>query len=79
MGENGLKIAFLTATDARDKKSRSGSLYYMAQALQRHCGDVYYIGPLSTKIEKLENNQSSIFFCRYIVIEYSAFIRVLLQ
>jgi len=53
MGENGLKIAFLTATDARDKKSRSGSLYYMAQALQRHCGDVYYIGPLSTKIEKL--------------------------
>lgn len=50
---NRLKIAFLTATDARDKKSRSGSLYYMAQALQKYCGDVYYLGPLSTKIEKL--------------------------
>jgi len=53
MDGNRLKIAFLTATDARDKKSRSGSLYYMAHALQKYCGDVYYLGPLSTKIEKL--------------------------
>lgn len=48
-----LKIAFLTATDARDKRSRSGTLYYMAKALQEHCGDVYYLGPLTTVMEKI--------------------------
>jgi glycosyltransferase involved in cell wall biosynthesis len=48
-----LKIAFLTATDARNKKSRSGTLYYMAKALQKHCGDVYYLGPLSSRMEKI--------------------------
>ncbi len=53
MDENRLKIAFLTATNARDKKSRSGTLYYMGQALQKHCGDVYYLGPLNSKMKKL--------------------------
>ncbi|MGP8022618.1 MAG: glycosyltransferase family 4 protein [Methanobacterium sp.] len=53
MDENRLKIAFLTATNPRDKKSRSGTLYYMGQALQKHCGDVYYLGPLDTKMENL--------------------------
>lgn len=40
-----LKIAFVTAIDAQDKRSWSGIFYYTAQALQKHCGDVYYIGP----------------------------------
>lgn len=53
MDQNRLKIAFLTATNARDKKSRSGTLYHMGQALQKHCGDVYYLGPLDTKMENL--------------------------
>lgn len=53
MGKNRLKIAFLTATNAKDKKSRSGTLYYMGKALQKHCGDVYYLGPLDTRVEKL--------------------------
>lgn len=48
-----LKIAFLTATDATDKTSRSGTLYYMAKALQKHCGDIYYLGPLNTGMEKI--------------------------
>jgi glycosyltransferase involved in cell wall biosynthesis len=53
MDVNRLKIAFLTASDAQDKKSRSGTLYYMGQALQKHCGDVYYLGPLNTRMENL--------------------------
>lgn len=48
-----LKIAFLTETDAKDKRSRSGTIYYMAEALQKHCGDVYYLGPLKSGMEKV--------------------------
>src|ERR1700724_3605605 len=40
-----LKIALVTAIDAQDKRSWSGTFYHTAQALQKHCGDVYYIGP----------------------------------
>lgn len=40
-----LKIALVTAIDAQDKRSWSGIFYYTAQALQKYCGDVYYIGP----------------------------------
>ena len=56
-----LKIAFLTANDATNKNERSGTLYYMSKALQKHCGDVFYIGPLSTRMEsftRLLNNIS---------------------
>lgn len=38
-----LKIAFLATEDTHDKRSYSGSLYYMAQALEKHCGDVCYL------------------------------------
>ena len=41
-----LKIAYLTVEDPRNKRSWSGSTYYMAQALQKHCGDVHYLGPI---------------------------------
>src|SRR5437868_107342 len=41
-----LKIAYLTVNDPFDRKSWSGTQYYMAQALQRHCGDVTAIGPI---------------------------------
>jgi glycosyltransferase involved in cell wall biosynthesis len=41
-----LRIAFLTQLDPLDKRSWSCSLYYIGQALQRHCGDVTYMGPL---------------------------------
>ena len=41
-----LRIAFLTALNPLDKRSWSCSLYYMYQALQKHCGDVTCLGPL---------------------------------
>ena len=41
-----LKIAFLTCNDSTDKKSYSGTHYYMGQALIRNGFDVTFIGPL---------------------------------
>ena len=43
-----LKIAYLSAEDPRDKHAFSGSTYYMAQALQKHCGDVHVFGPIDS-------------------------------
>ena len=43
-----LKIAFLTTLDPQDRRTWSGTIYYMAQALQKHCGEVYYIGPIKS-------------------------------
>jgi len=40
-----LQIAFITSADARDRRSWSGGLYYMGKALERHCGQVHYLGP----------------------------------
>lgn len=48
-----LKIAFLTAEDPKDKSTLSGTIYNTAQALQKHCGDVHYIGPINTKVTKV--------------------------
>jgi hypothetical protein len=41
-----LSIAYVTPQDPLSKRSWSGTQYYMAQALQKHCGDVSYIGPV---------------------------------
>lgn len=43
MNRHRLKIAFLTSETARDKRSYSGSLYYMGRALEQHCGEVIYL------------------------------------
>jgi hypothetical protein len=43
MNHHRLKIAFLTSETARDKRSYSGSLYYMGRALEQHCGEVIYL------------------------------------
>jgi glycosyltransferase involved in cell wall biosynthesis len=40
------RIGYLTSRDARDPASWSGTPYFMARALQRHCGDVEYLGPV---------------------------------
>jgi glycosyltransferase involved in cell wall biosynthesis len=51
-----LRIAYVTMRDANDRRSWSGTLYNMAQALQRHCGDVLHVNPLeprSLKVKKL--------------------------
>jgi glycosyltransferase involved in cell wall biosynthesis len=42
-----LRIAFLTAVDARDPRALSGTPYCMAQALGRHCGEVTCLGPVT--------------------------------
>ena len=42
-----LRIAFLTQLDPFDKRSWSCGLYYMGQALQRHCGEVTYLHGIS--------------------------------
>jgi glycosyltransferase involved in cell wall biosynthesis len=41
-----LRIAYVTMDDPNDRRSWSGTRYYMAQALDKHCGDVRRIGPL---------------------------------
>ena len=48
-----VKIAFLTPGDPSDRRSWSGINHYMAKALQRHCGDVSYLGPVSSEFEIL--------------------------
>lgn len=48
-----LNIALLTASDAQDRRSWSGTHYYLAQSLQKYCGEVSYIGPLSAFNEML--------------------------
>ncbi len=48
-----MEIAFLTSLDPQNKRSWSGIHYYMAQALQKHCGEVSYIGPMYTPKENL--------------------------
>jgi glycosyltransferase involved in cell wall biosynthesis len=45
-GERRLRIAVLTALDAQDRRSWSGTFYSIAQALQKYCGDVSFIGPM---------------------------------
>lgn len=48
-----MKIAFLSTYDPRDKRSWSGTIYSMVQALQKHCGDVTYIAPVETWKEQV--------------------------
>jgi glycosyltransferase involved in cell wall biosynthesis len=39
------RIAFVTSGDARSRSAWSGIPYYMAKALQAHCGEVVYLQP----------------------------------
>lgn len=41
--DNRPKIAFLTVEPEHDRRSFSGSLFYMGKALERHCGEVTYL------------------------------------
>lgn len=40
-----ISIAFLTAGDAKDKRTWSGTPYYSSSALQEYVGDVDFLGP----------------------------------
>ncbi|MDQ3047216.1 MAG: glycosyltransferase family 4 protein [Bacteroidota bacterium] len=43
--KNRIRIAYVTATDARNKHSWSGSDYYIWNALQKHVGDITLVRP----------------------------------
>jgi len=66
MGQNSSRprIAFLTEANPFDKRSWSGSLYYIGQSLQQHCGDVAYVGPFvhpePTLLNKIRTKSSLI-------------------
>jgi glycosyltransferase involved in cell wall biosynthesis len=51
MAEKRLKIGYLTSNDPADRRSWSGLHFYLAQALQRHCGDVVPLGPIPASLE----------------------------
>jgi len=73
-----LKIAFLTSLDPQDKRSWSGSLYYMTRALQKHCGDVFYVGPMNAPIEiligKIMHRSTRLFFRKNFMYFHSALV-----
>jgi len=46
MDSRRLKIAYYSKNDPLDKRSWSGTTYYLGQALQRNIGDVHFLGPV---------------------------------
>ncbi|MGI8952106.1 MAG: glycosyltransferase family 4 protein [Chitinophagaceae bacterium] len=50
-----LRIAYLTVNDPLDKRSWSGTTYYIAKTLQKNVGDVDFLGPvkLPKSIDKI--------------------------
>lgn len=73
--EKRLKIAYLTLRDAQDRRTWSGAYYYMAQALQKHCGEVTYIGPLDASkqmlVGKIINKSSQLLLKKNFVYVHS--------
>jgi|SRR5579863_8985272 len=72
-----LKIAYLTAEDPESKRSWSGSTYYMAQALQKHCGEVHYLGPIKTverRIGSIMNKSASLLLNKVVAYDRLIFV-----
>lgn len=73
-----LNIAFLTSLDPKDRRSWSGTIYYVAQALQKHCGEVTYIGPIDCswqkRIGKIRNRLSLLFLRKKVMFTYGTLI-----
>ena len=59
-----IKIAFLTSFDPLNRRSWSGTIYHLAQAMQKHCGEVTYIGPMKVREKTLGKiiNKCTLFF-----------------
>ena len=73
----GIKIAFLTPGDPTDRRSWSGINHYMAKALEKHCGDVSYLGPVSSELEilgKYINKASRLFLNKRYNATHSVFL-----
>jgi glycosyltransferase involved in cell wall biosynthesis len=62
----GARIAYVTMRDPRDRRTWSGTYYYMAQALQKLCKDVTFLGPLHAareeRVAHLINRGALLFF-----------------
>ena len=73
-----LRIAFLTSLDPRDRRSWSGTIYHVAQALQKHCGDITFIGPIDCSkqkmIGKIQNRASELFLQKKVMFTHSTLI-----
>src|SRR5712692_8818301 len=41
-----MKIALLHAYDTHDRRSWSGTVYYVARTLEKYCGEVFHLGPI---------------------------------
>jgi glycosyltransferase involved in cell wall biosynthesis len=70
--ERRLNIAFLTSEDPEDRASWSGLTYHMAQAMQKYCGNVTYLGPIVTlekRIAMTISRSTRYYFKRNIVHE----------
>lgn len=48
-----MNIALLTASNPYDRRSWSGTVYHIMRALQEHCGEVTWIGPLNISMDLL--------------------------
>jgi len=70
-----MRIALLHAYDKQDKRSWSGTVYYTAQSLEKHCGEVFHIGPIScfkeTLVGKVINKGSQAFLKKNFRYHYS--------
>jgi len=42
-----LRIAYLTVSDPNDRRSWSGTVYRIGRVLEKYCGEVFNVGPLS--------------------------------
>ncbi|HKV58823.1 MAG TPA: glycosyltransferase family 4 protein [Ktedonobacteraceae bacterium] len=73
-----LRIAFLTSLDPQDRRSWSGTIYHVAQALQKHCGDITYIGPIDCSrqktIGKIRNRVAEIFLKKKVMFTHGTLI-----
>ncbi|MFN8712519.1 MAG: glycosyltransferase family 4 protein [Bacteroidota bacterium] len=47
-----LKLAFITVDDPRDKRSWSGTNYFLLRTLEQYCGDVDVLGPYTPQPQK---------------------------
>jgi glycosyltransferase involved in cell wall biosynthesis len=73
-----LRIAFLTSLDPKDRRSWSGTIYHIAQALQKHCGDITFIGPIDCSkqktIGKIRNRVSELLFKKKVMFTHGTLI-----
>ncbi len=72
------KILYLTHRDAKNKREWSGTLFFMAESLNRHAGEVVHAGPYNPKywffILKAINKISLLLFRKRYCIPYNYFL-----